>query len=72
MVPAHAGMVPICLYTWSTKAGGPRARGDGPHTGIPAGAGTKWSPRTRGWSLGEQERLPVVHVVPAPAGMVPS
>jgi hypothetical protein len=50
----------------------PRARGDGPSTG--AGRGRRWrcSPRTRGWSPGQNGQPRLSPVLPAHAGMVPS
>ncbi len=72
VVPAHAGLVPLCCPAHRGSPGGPRACGVGPsYTRLHVSCGV-WSPRMRGWS-----RQVCVHrcrdgVVPAHAGLVPS
>ncbi len=71
VVPAHAGVVPGGCGARARLAGGPRARGGGPHSAIPIRTRELWSPRTRGWSPGCPHGWPPAQVVPAHAGVVP-
>ncbi len=71
VVPAHAGVVPERPRPSRRARGGPRARGGGPAARPAAGPGPWWSPRTRGWSHGEQRQPQLGEVVPAHAGVVP-
>ncbi len=71
LLPAPAGMVPWATRStiWSPAA--PRARGDGPITGLTLQGSSFCSPRPRGWSLLGQLQAVCTSLLPAPAGMVP-
>ena len=71
LLPAPAGMVPIGFMAGSWWSSAPRARGDGPTVQEPATNISRCSPRPRGWSLIHLPLQQTVHLLPAPAGMVP-
>ncbi len=56
----------------STPAPAPRARGDGPNKGGAKKSTHACSPRPRGWPLPVAARLPLRHLLPARAGVVPT
>ncbi len=71
LLPAHAGMVPASSWCRPVAPAAPRARGDGPPSGLSRLDTLACSPRTRGWShLGGPEPCPP-GLLPAHAGMVP-
>ncbi len=72
LLPAPAGMVPARPPGAREESTAPRARGDGPTTERKAMFRRPCSPRPRGWSRGNRERLARHPLLPAPAGMVPS
>ncbi len=72
VVPAHAGVVPRWPRRGRRGTRGPRARGGGPRCTYTSRHSSKWSPRTRGWSLERPARDRLRGVVPAHAGVVPS
>jgi len=72
VVPALAGVVPPACGRHRFRSRRPRARGGGPHlctseTGVPQS-----SPRSRGWSTGQDATGVGDCVVPALAGVVPA
>ncbi len=72
VLPAHAGMVPVCAHPALLLDRAPRARGDGPLGGRDKVRKALCSPRTRGWSLWSVGILTRQGVLPAHAGMIPS
>ncbi len=70
VLPARAGMVPLPTALADSETGAPRSRGDGPVVASWPSAISRCSPLARGWSLGLADRLGVVIVLPARAGMV--
>ena len=72
VLPAHAGMVPPYIRVSADIRSAPRARGDGPKGNKTPFQLLTCSPRTRGWSLVTGQGDPLVGVLPAHAGMVPS
>ena len=71
VLPAHAGMVPVRIMQMLLNERAPRARGDGPLLRKVMRVGTECSPRTRGWSLRQDQPRQGGPVLPAHAGMVP-
>jgi len=69
--PARAGMVPRRESAPWPFAGLPRARGDGPEAYTLRYLSFASPPRARGWSRAENQRLGLLAVSPARAGMVP-
>ena len=70
--PALAGMDPPPPRWRPSKAGLPRARGDGPGTASARAAGASASPRSRGWTSPRTTNTKVWEGFPALAGMDPS
>ncbi len=72
LLPAPAGMVP---GTWPARSWGsaaPRTRGDGPGAGADNQFQLTCSPHPRGWSPRHSRGRTGAHLLPAPAGMVPT
>ena len=70
--PAYAGVVPVAIHPGLDHAGFPRIRGGGPGGIITVWRGTPFSPHTRGWSHVAVDRVAVLTVFPAYAGVVPA
>ena len=72
LLPAPAGMVPQTKRSGPVACSAPRTRGDGPQATAIAAMTPSCSPHPRGWSHRHGRRRPRPHLLPAPAGMVPS
>ena len=67
--PALAGMDREVSMTVVIRNGIPRARGDGPNNRLTALLEAQDSPRSRGWTVADLQRLPARDGFPALAGM---
>ncbi len=71
VLPAHAGVVPVAYGGPGLRLCAPRARGGGPAAASTPMNDMMCSPRTRGWSLAQQDERLAARVLPAHAGVVP-
>ena len=70
ILPVFAGMVPIDAAAGPLPVYSPRIRGDGPSSKARVISGGRFSPYSRGWSLGCLYRRQDLPILPVFAGMV--